>query len=137
MEGANHILAIEDNATTVLVVDDEPAILQMLGMALPHYGFVARLATTGRKAVEIYRRHHESIDVVLLDVQMNGMDGPQTLAALQVVNPAVRCCFMSASTGNHSPADLMPLGAAHFFQKPFHSLASLACALRQVATSEA
>src|SRR5581483_9411212 len=86
----------------VLVVEDERAVLQMLDVALRHYGFRVTLAASGEEAVELYRQNHGKIDVVLLDVQMPGMDGPATLAALQKINAGVRCCFMSGHTGRYS-----------------------------------
>ena len=66
----------------VLVVDDESGVRQMLDVALTHYGFQVRLAATGTEAVEVYRANRQTIALVLLDVQMPGMDGPATLAAL-------------------------------------------------------
>jgi CheY-like chemotaxis protein len=110
----------------VLVVEDEVAVLQMLGVALRHYGFEARLARSGQQAVELYRRHHDSIALVLMDVQMPGLDGPHTLAELQRVNPAVCAVFMSGHTGDYSAEDLLALGAARVLPKPFGNLADLA-----------
>jgi CheY-like chemotaxis protein len=110
----------------VLVVDDDPTILHLLGLALPAHGLAVLCADSGTAAVSLYREHGASIDVVLLDVQMPGLDGPQTLAALQTLNPDVRCCFMSGQTGRCSPDDLLALGAADFFPKPFDSFNGLA-----------
>src|SRR5262245_11971981 len=79
----------------VLVVDDEALIRSMLNTGLAQYGFEVRLAASGREAIEIYSRDFSEIDLVLLDVRMPGLDGPQTLARLEAINPNVRCCFMS------------------------------------------
>jgi CheY-like chemotaxis protein len=117
----------------VLIVDDDSGVLQVLGVVLRQHGFVAHLARGGAEAVEVYERHRESIGVVLMDVQMPDMDGPQTLAALRGLDPAVRCCFMSGETGRYSSGDLLALGVSHFFEKPFRNFDQLAEALRQVA----
>ncbi len=106
----------------VLVVDDERAVGQMLEVSLRDYGFAVRRATNGRPAVDIFREHHSSIALVLLDVQMAGMDGPATLAALQRIKPDLKCCFMSGSTGGYSAQALLDMGAARVFTKPFVSL---------------
>lgn len=106
----------------VLVVEDQKEVGMMLDLALRHYGFVVRLATAGREAVEIYREHHQSIALVLLDVQMPGMDGPATLTALKAINPELKCCFMSGHTGKYSRHELLDLGASHVLPKPFLSL---------------
>jgi DNA-binding response OmpR family regulator len=113
----------------VLVVDDDPTILHLLGLALPAHGLTVRSADNGTAAVSLYREHRASIDVVLLDVQMPGLDGPHTLAALREIDPDVRCCFMSGLAGSYSPDDLLALGAADFFPKPFGSFGVLAARL--------
>ncbi len=117
----------------ILVVEDEEAVRRMLAMALGHYGFDVRLAGSGAEAVRLYEQHHSSIAVVLLDVQMDGLDGPGTLAALQRINPQVRCCFMSGHTGRYTSGQLQAMGAAHVLPKPFSSLHDLARTLRDVA----
>ena len=55
-----------------------------------------------------------------MDVRMPGLDGPQTLAALQEINPEIRCCFMSGHLGHYTEWTLCNLGAAAIFGKPFH-----------------
>ena len=89
---------------TILVVEDEEAIRELLGLALAQFGFAFHLASGGEKAIEAYRK--QAFDLVLMDVQMPGLDGPQTLAALKRINPAVICCFMSADTGKYTFDDL-------------------------------
>ena len=106
----------------VLVVDDEAAIGRMLDLALSQGGFAVRLAATGKEAVEIYRKHHDEIALALLDVQMPEMDGPATLAALQKINPAIKCCFMSACTGKYTSQELLDMGADQMMMKPFANL---------------
>ena len=103
----------------ILVVDDEWAVRAVLSVVLRGKGFALWLAANGQEALDLYRRHHETIDVVLLDVRMPGRDGPQTLAALQEVNPRVRCCFMSGDLGSYTERGLRDLGAATVLLKPF------------------
>src|SRR5206468_2778906 len=55
------------HAGNILVVDDEPVVLQMLGLALRHHGFNVWLANGGAEAVRLYEQHRDEIDVVLLD----------------------------------------------------------------------
>jgi two-component system, OmpR family, response regulator len=103
----------------VLVVDDESTVLTMLDFALRRHAFTVRRAAGGEAAVEVYRRHRGTVAVVLLDVQMPGMDGPQTLAALREIEPEIRCVFMSGNTGRYTAEELLALGAAQILQKPF------------------
>jgi DNA-binding NtrC family response regulator len=103
----------------VLVVDDDALVRAMLQAVLQRQGFAVWLADCGRAALEMYQRHREHIAVVLLDVRMPGLDGPQTLALLRRADPEVVCCFMTGHAGPYTPQDLLALGALHLFDKPF------------------
>jgi CheY-like chemotaxis protein len=73
----------------ILIADDMALILTLLKFELESRGFNAWLAVDGNDALDLYRRHREEIDLVLLDVQMRGLDGPHTLEALQQFDPDV------------------------------------------------
>lgn len=117
----------------VLVVEDDSAVRTMLNLALELHGFQVLLAANGLEAVDLYHQWQEAIALVLTDVQMPDLDGPSTLAALQRLNPEVRCCFMSGHTGKYSAGQLLAMGAAHVLYKPFSSLHELAQTLKDVA----
>ena len=103
----------------ILVVDDEAVLRQLLQTVLQRKGFTVWLAEGGRAALEVYQERQASVSVVLMDVRMPDMDGPQTLAALQRINPAVACCFMTGYAGEYTPESLLALGAIRLFDKPF------------------
>jgi CheY-like chemotaxis protein len=102
----------------VLVVDDEESVRRILGLGMLAHGFTVWLAANSLAAVELYRTHHNAIDVVLLDVRMPVRDGPETLAALREFDPQVRFCFMSGDMGKYSEEHLIALGAMALFCKP-------------------
>jgi CheY-like chemotaxis protein len=116
----------------VLVVDDDHLVRILVQMGLERDGFDVWLAASGREAINVYREHREDIAVVLLDVRMPGMDGPQTLDALRELNPEVLACFMSGNAGGYGPDELRERGAAHIIDKPF-LLKNLADVLRAMA----
>jgi CheY-like chemotaxis protein len=101
----------------ILVVEDDDAVCRMLGLALRGFGFSVQLASSGVQAIDIFQR--EPFDVVLMDVRMPDMDGPQTMAALKKIDPIVVCCFMSADPGRYDSEDLIRRGASGVIQKPF------------------
>jgi CheY-like chemotaxis protein len=103
----------------ILIVDDEANIRDLLNFHMRQEGFAVLLAASGQEACDLYRHHHETIDVVLMDVRMPELDGPQTLAALQDIAPQIRCCFMSGDLGSYSAEELRNRGAAAILTKPF------------------
>jgi CheY-like chemotaxis protein len=119
----------------ILVVDDDEVVLRLLGTALPQYGLDVRLAGGGLEAVEVCQDHGQRFDLVLLELHMNGVDGPSTLALLRGVAPEVRCCFMTCFPDENSQNALMALGALGVLRKPFDDQAELAELLRRLARS--
>jgi DNA-binding NtrC family response regulator len=116
----------------VLLVDDDPQVRRCLNAALRRDGFRVWVAGDGEQAVELYREHQARIGVVLLDVQMPGVDGPQTLSLLRDINPDVRVVFMSGNPGRYTEEELCRRGALSFLKKPFPSIAAVSHHLRQL-----
>lgn len=81
---------------SILVVDDDDVVRSLLRVVLQQEGFLVWTAADGAEAVNLFRGCGRPIDLVLLDLQMPGMDGLQTLAALRQLNPQLRCCLMSS-----------------------------------------
>jgi CheY-like chemotaxis protein len=104
----------------VLVVDDNELARTLLSYIVQGQGFEARFAADGWQAVEICSR--ETVDLVILDVVMPGMDGPKTLEMLKLHNPGIRCCFATGGTKDYTDEDLLERGAARVFKKPFSAL---------------
>jgi two-component system response regulator MprA len=99
-------------SASVLVVDDEPALCQALRMILELEGHHVATATDGVTALVEAARTLPA--VVLLDLQMPGMDGFQTQAALQAQLPTVPIVFMTAkhrvwqAAADHHAAGALP-----------------------------
>lgn len=122
----------------ILVVDDESSIRHFLRLGLERHGFRIVLADGGRQALDLYRQQQQAIAVVLLDVRMPGLDGPETFDQLRQLNPEVRVCFMSGDTGEYEAGALRARGACDFVSKPFRleDLARRLWLLAQGATAE-
>jgi len=103
----------------ILVVDDDVGVRALLSEVLWQQGFIVWLAGNGLQALELYKELGTDIDLVLMDIQMPRLDGPQTLTALKRLHPGICCCFMTADTGNYSEKELFERGAIHIFRKPF------------------
>jgi DNA-binding response OmpR family regulator len=104
----------------ILIADDDPAILDLLKSALQNHGFAAWLAKDGQEAIDLFQVHKDSINMVLLDVKMPRLDGPQVLAELKRIQPKVACCFLSGVLDRKDGLELLNQGALGFFPKPFN-----------------
>lgn len=109
--------------TTVLCVDDDPDILAVVSLALRSLGGLeVHVASEGRAALGVLER--TAIDMVLLDVMMPGMDGPETLQAIRA-NPATSTLpvvFMTARVQLYGQAN-PPSGVLAVIAKPFDPVA--------------
>ncbi|MBA4066896.1 MAG: hypothetical protein C0501_24960 [Isosphaera sp.] len=117
----------------VLVADDEDALRMILTRELRKRGFDVYSTGSGAEAVEMYCRSPIRIDVVLMDVNMPGVSGPDALDAIRAVDPFVRCCFMTADDRPGRHAALLARGAAAVFGKPFASVKDVCETLKQIA----
>jgi CheY-like chemotaxis protein len=99
-------------------VDDEPGIRQLLEFWFGQQGIPAWSAGSGPRAVEEYRSRQDQVGLVLLNVTMPGLDGPQTLEQLRALNPQVRFAFTTGG-GSYTEQELNGLGPLRILKKPF------------------
>jgi PAS domain S-box-containing protein len=104
---------------TVLLVDDEPAVLETLGPALETLGFRVLLARDGTEAVAQFQADPAGIDLVLMDLTMPRMDGREAFQAIRGIRPDARVVLSSGYTEQESVQSIMGQGLAGFLQKPY------------------
>ena len=100
----------------ILIVDDEPAIRQSLKDVLEDEGYRVAAADGGEACLEILRKH--SVDVVLLDVWLPGMDGLQTLVKIRDLEDAPEVIMISGHGTIETAVKATKLGAYDFLEKP-------------------
>ena len=104
----------------LLVIDDEEILAKTVTAILRKDGFETVACTDSREGIERYRQSPGEFDMVLLDMIMPGMNGPEVFHALKEINPAVAVLLMSGATANHEVQELVDAGAHGFLAKPFH-----------------
>src|SRR5258708_7850187 len=114
----------------VLVVEEDEDVRNMLSVAFPHFGFAVLTAPDGKTALERYREHKTSIQLVLMGVNQPGLSGTERQKGVQQEKAGVRCFFMSADRAVSSWQALASPGAMGVLPKPFSSLRQLAETLR-------
>ena len=102
----------------ILIVDDEPSAIQILGMALEGLGDLC-FATRGEDALALMAE--EAIDLVLLDARMPGMDGFQTCKVLHRDYPDIPVIFVTAASESGNEIRALGAGAMDFITKPIHA----------------
>ncbi len=116
---------------TLLLVEDEPAVRLMTQTALQGYGYTVLCAASGHDALRTMTARQGGIDLVLTDVVMPGMSGPQLAERVRRDYPAIAVVFMSGYTSDAVLRQGIEAGETDFVQKPFNT-AALAVKLRQV-----
>lgn len=109
-----------DEDATVLVVDDEPDVRQVVSLVLRRSGYEVLEAGDGEEAVARVREQGDRIDVVLLDVMMPGMTGHDALPAIRDLVPTMPVVFFSGYDRSEVAAHLDdPVAPTTFLPKPF------------------
>ena len=115
---------------TLLVVDDEPVVLETVRRMLEMAGYHVLPVTNGTEAIEVVSRDSSRIDAVLLDMTMPGMSGLETLTELRRIATDLPVVVLSG----HSEEDMERAFADHapsaFLGKPFRSSELLAVVRR-------
>lgn len=101
---------------TILVVDDEPSIVQSLSGLLGDEGFEVLTATNGYEALKVIEK--ESPDLVLLDIWMPGIDGIETLKQIKKESPRLQVIIITGHGTIETAVRATKLGAFDFIEKP-------------------
>ena len=104
---------------TILLVEDEAMLRDPLRKIFEQASFAVLVARNGEEALRIAGEYLDRIDLLLSDVQMPGMSGPDLATVLRSSHPEIRVLLVSAYPQNTVPLD----PGWSFLQKPFQSRA--------------
>jgi len=116
---------------TLLLVDDEEIIIDVGKEILETLGYKVFIARSGREAIEKYRKNHDTIHMVILDMIMPDMGGGDTYGAFKEINPNVKVLLSSGYSIDGQATEIMDRGCNGFIQKPF-TIKSLSKKLREI-----
>ncbi|MBU2488030.1 MAG: PAS domain S-box protein [Proteobacteria bacterium] len=105
---------------TVLLIDDEPWVLDTGAALLEALGYKVFCAQSGEQAIDIYSKNKDSIDMVMLDMIMPEIDGAKVYSHLQKLAPDVRVLLSSGYSFDGQASKLLDQGCRGFLQKPFN-----------------
>ena len=118
-ENPPHELPGDEGPKTFLVVEDEPANLQIFKTMLERMDFHVLAAATPGEAIALARAHPDSIDLVITDVVMPEMNGRELVKRLLTSHPGIKRLFMSGYTANVIAHHGVVEEGINFIQKPF------------------
>ena len=105
---------------TVLVVDDEKGIRDTLEKSLRKENYRVLVASDGREALDVI--NHDSVDVVITDLKMAGIDGLTFLRAVKQIHPEIEVVVMTGYGTIDTAVEAIKEGAYDFIQKPFKKI---------------
>ena len=101
----------------LLLVDDEQAFAEALARRLVSRGYRAAYVLSGEESLR-FLDENKSIDVVLLDVKMPGLDGLETLRLIKAKHPLVETIMLTAHATVATAVEAMRIGARDYLMKP-------------------
>jgi CheY-like chemotaxis protein len=104
----------------ILLVEDEPMVLETSKAMLESLGYQVLAARNGQEALKIYHKHRQEISLVLTDAVMPEMDGLVLLEALTIYNPDIRAVLMTGYPLGEETRELLTQKAVDWVQKPIN-----------------
>jgi DNA-binding NtrC family response regulator len=120
---------------TILLIDDENSILEVIQPLLERYGYTVLTTTMPSKALSYLNDPTKNIDLVITDVIMPEMNGQELHNKMLEINPNIKCLFMSGYTDDLISKKTLAEKNVYFVQKPI-SAKNLASKIREILDSE-
>jgi PAS domain S-box-containing protein len=123
--------SVSSGNETILLVEDEPAILNMTAMILKRLGYTVLAASAPGEAIRLAQEHSDQIHLLMTDVVMPEMNGRDLARRLLSLYPGLKCLFMSGYTADVIAHHGVLEDGVQFIQKPF-TLKDLSAKIREV-----
>ncbi|MFO7883939.1 MAG: response regulator [Desulfobacteraceae bacterium] len=123
--------ALLSRGETILVVEDQPAILKFTKKILEKFGYRVLEAATPEKGINTAKAHQSDIHLLITDVILPGMNGLEFSEQIKIIYPDVKILFMSGYAAEIITGRCQSSDEFNFIQKPF-SLRDLAVKIRRI-----
>ena len=107
---------------TILLIDDEKMIIEVGRKMMESLGYVVVAAGKGDEALTLYRKRHDHIDLIILDMIMPYMGGKEVFNRIKEINPKAKVLLSSGYSLNGQAQEIMAQGCSGFIQKPFDTV---------------
>ncbi|NJL51082.1 MAG: response regulator [Hydrococcus sp. SU_1_0] len=109
----------QGNGELILVVDDEPSIIEVTKATLETYNYRVLTAKNGIEAIAIYAQNQNTIDLVIMDIMMPSMDGKTAIPILKTINPQVKIIAVSGLVSDREIIAELNGSIEAFVAKPY------------------
>jgi two-component system cell cycle sensor histidine kinase/response regulator CckA len=106
----------EQPLKTIMVVEDETSIRRLLGTTLRRNGYQVVEAANGQEAIDRFAEHRDAVNLLITDVRMPQMTGPELIRTLRASKPDLKVLCISGCVAT-VPAEL--IADVSVLQKPF------------------
>ena len=104
----------------ILLAEDEEIIREMAVLTLEAKGYKVLAAADGAAALARYRQNADSIDIVVADMAMPRLSGPELFDRMKQINPGVRVIVSSGYSSDQEGQRMLQHGCLGFLQKPYN-----------------
>ncbi len=108
----------QSKSLTILIIDDEESVLNILGDTLEYLGYKVAKFTSGRDAINFVISHADNLHYAIIDLKMPDMDGRETSQALRKIKPDLKIIFTSGFDDQPITDEDM-IGVVGFLKKPY------------------
>jgi PAS domain S-box-containing protein len=119
---------------TILLIDDEKMIIEVGRRMIESLGYAVVVAGKGDEALTLYRKRHDHIDLIILDMIMPHMGGKEVFNRIKEINPKAKVLLSSGYSLNGQAQEIMAQGCNGFIQKPFDTV-ELSSKIREILDS--
>lgn len=102
----------------VLVIDDEPLLVDLTKRLFESHGFTCSGFVSGSEAIKWYQQNWKEVSCIVLDMKMPQIAGTACFRALREINPSAKIVLFTGYTEDEEAHALLELGALRVFQKP-------------------
>ncbi|HEY4611840.1 MAG TPA: PAS domain S-box protein, partial [Bacteroidota bacterium] len=110
---------VPGGSETILVVEDEDMLLELVKGTLEAKGYHVLSARDGVEAVDVYRQHHQTIAAVITDLGLPKLGGLESSLEMKTINPQIKVIFASGYLDPNIKTELQQAQAKGFIEKPY------------------
>ncbi len=110
---------IKEGTETILIIEDEDALRELLAELLEIKGYKVYKAEDGYTGVELYKKYSQSIDVVISDIGLPKLSGEEVFETIHNHNPSVKVILASGFIDPHQKTQLLSRGVSDLIGKPY------------------